>query len=161
MAVLGPAGAGAMSIVREAGQAPLVIAYADESGRAQRLEPDGSALTVLHFWASWCIPCLKELPVLDAMADEWKGKGVRVIALSMDGDDMDTAAQFFKDRGIRNLTLNIDSNNEAMRLLHVHALPATIFLNAGGEEVARADGPVKWREEAARAFIAPYLRTAR
>src|SRR5438046_1874024 len=74
------------------------------------VETKGHTLTAVHLWATWCVPCLKELPEVDATASAYKNKDFHVTAISLD-TDMAKVEKFFADKGIKTLTPAIDKNN--------------------------------------------------
>lgn len=119
------------------------FAYREESGAERPFSAD-SPLTILHFWATWCVPCVAELPQLDAFAAA--NPRMRVLALSLDGDAK-KVREFYAANGIRNLPVLLDRGNAAFRAARAGGIPASVFVNAKGEVVARADGAVEWGEK--------------
>lgn len=113
---------------------PLSIPGADTKGHS---------LTIVHFWAVWCTPCLAELPELDAFTGMYKDMDIRVVAISMDIDIVKVRL-FFDEKGIRNLTPLLDQSNAGFLASKLRGLPGTLFFDKEGKLVARADGPVDW-----------------
>lgn len=123
--------------------------------------PDGSraALTslvgkpvLLNLWATWCAPCIEELPTLAAVARA-NGDRAHMIALSQDLGDADVPNRFLADRGWTILASWHDPEN-AVGLASGDALPITILYNAAGQETARVIGPMDWTGAKARALLA-------
>jgi thiol-disulfide isomerase/thioredoxin len=136
-----------------AGSEPVPILAVDKAPLAiPGAETKGHRLTAVHFWAIWCIPCLKELPEVDTTASTYKNKDFRVVAISLD-TDMAKVQQFFTDNDIKTLTPLIDKNNAAFLASKLKGLPGTLFFNKNGELIARADGPVDWKTKATMDFI--------
>lgn len=126
--------------------APIV--YEDENGVQQAPDYAPYEATILHFWATWCVPCVKELPEVDEAAATYAGKGVQFIAISMDSrDNLDKVKKFFKDKKIAHLPIYFDNNNAAFRAAKLRGLPATIFVNSKGEEIDRYDEPLDWKND--------------
>lgn len=126
--------------------------YKDESGAMQAADGAGHRLTAVHFWATWCVPCLKELPEVDATAAAYKDKGLRVIAIAIENDAA-KVRKFYGDKGIRHLAVALDGANMAFRAAKLKGLPGTVFLNEKGEEIARADGPLDWKAKETITFL--------
>jgi thiol-disulfide isomerase/thioredoxin len=120
-------------------------------------ETSGHALTAVHLWAIWCVPCLKELPEVDAAAAAYKDKDFHVVAISMD-TDMAKVKQFFADKGIKTLVPAIDKDSASFRAAHLRGLPGTLFFNKKGELIGRADGPLDWKAKSTTDFIESQLK---
>ncbi len=103
-----------------------------------------SHLTILHLWATWCVPCLDEIPVLDGVAAAYKDKGVTVLTLSLDGKNTQKVQDFYAKHSIKTLPSYFDYQMKAFRSLKFKGLPASIFIDGNGREIARIDGPADW-----------------
>ena len=134
------------------------ISYSNEAGKKTTLSTKNHKLTALHFWATWCVPCVEELPQVDAAAAKYVDKKFQVIALSLDGKKSDKVKQFFADHKVKTLKPFLDSDMSAFRAAQVSALPTTIFINEKGEEIARIAGPANWEDEELRKFIEGQLK---
>lgn len=129
------------------------IVYSDENGKAKNLETKGYKLTALHFWATWCVPCVKELPQVDAVQKKYKNKGFKVIALSLDNKNTEKVKKFFKDNKIKNLDVLFDSSLAAFQQLKIKGLPTTIFIDQNGNAVGTAEGYLDWKSKTVQDFI--------
>jgi thiol-disulfide isomerase/thioredoxin len=141
--------------------APLAlpdITFSGKDGKSQAVDAGKNKLTALHFWATWCKPCIEELPQLDAAQKQYESKGFRVIALSLDGKDISKVEKFFADNKIESLKLFMDSDMSAFQKLKIHGLPTTIFINSKGEEIARSEGTVTWGSSETKEFIEKQLK---
>ncbi len=103
-----------------------------------KLLKDGPVL--LDFWATWCKPCLKGFPKLNALHKKYGEKGLTVVGINEDGARSQSKVKPF----VRSLRIKfpvlIDSNNEVMRKLQVQVLPTTILIAPNGMVVARHVG---------------------
>ncbi|MFO0389801.1 MAG: TlpA family protein disulfide reductase [Alphaproteobacteria bacterium] len=126
--------------------------YADVSGTIHTLKPDTSSLAILHLWATWCVPCIEELPILDSVANAYKDKGVAVITLSLDGKNARKVTDFYTTHNIRTLPAYFDYQMKAFRALKFKGLPATVFIK-NGREIARIDGPADWKSAEVKALL--------
>ncbi len=134
------------------------LLWKNACGREQELEPAEAKLTIVHFWATWCVPCIKELPQLDAVYATYKSRGLEVVPLAMDGVVIERIEQFYKQHKVLWLSANYDAKNASLKAVKGQNLPLSVFINAKGEEVGRAQGVVDWSSPGAREFIENRLR---
>lgn len=142
-------------IVPQAPETLPAMRYKDEAGEIRVFAPRAK-LTVLHFWATWCVPCLAELPEVDRISAEFAPRGAEVVAVSLD-TGMDKVKAFYAEKKIAHLPAWLDHGNSAFSAARLKGLPGTLFFNEKGEAVARADGPVDWESDAAKKFIEEHL----
>jgi len=106
---------------------------------------------LINLWATWCAPCVAELPTLDALAA--KGGGLAVLAISQDMQPAKVGA-FLKERGIARLHPWLDEKADLSFKLGAATLPTTILYDARGKEVWRFAGGNDWAGPEAQALIA-------
>ena len=128
-----------------------------EGDAAISLDPGKYALTILHVWATWCVPCVAELPQVDKISEKYSPRGVYVIALSLDTDSR-KVQEFYADKQILHLGVALDSMNKGFSISGIQGLPGTLFINKNGEIVARTDGPVDWQSKDVTDFIESQLQ---
>ena len=123
-----------------------------EDGKTRRTIADyrGSGV-VMNFWATWCAPCVREMPSLDRL--QAKMPGIRVLALSVDRGGTPVIENFYRKHKIANLDVLADEGAKLMRKLRVRGLPTTLLIDADGNEVGRVVGPVEWDSGPVRALI--------
>lgn len=133
---------------------PQLVFYkgADESEQLG-LDDFKGQIVVLNLWATWCAPCVHELPSLDRLQGKLGGSGLTVLALSMDREGAKTTQPFLEKLGIQNLELYSDPKAVTMRALKSASLPITLILDKKGRIVARYDGPAEWDGSDAVAFL--------
>jgi thiol-disulfide isomerase/thioredoxin len=125
---------------------PALEIYKSDGKLKQFPEKLGKA-TIVHFWASWCAPCITELPALDAFAAKYKKQGVNFVVVSLDSKaNQAKAAAFYKSRRIKHLPLLYASQMSVMKQLELKGLPTTFFV-VNGKQVARADADLAWGEK--------------
>lgn len=103
----------------------------DLSGRRFELSEYRGHPTIVNFWASWCIACKKELPAIQAVAQEHQVHGLRVLAVNL-GDDPETARRTLEARGITALDVALDLKATVADAYGVRGLPVSFFLGSDG-----------------------------
>jgi thiol-disulfide isomerase/thioredoxin len=113
----------------------------------------GRAILV-NFWATWCAPCLKELPSLDALEAALGGKDFAVVAVAADPKGPEAAGEFLKKLNIKRLQLYADPKlNLTIATGGAAVLPVSILYDAEGREVGRLVGEADWTSEEAKALV--------
>ena len=147
------AGAAAGEVVRQFAGTPLpAMRFTDADGRTLDLAAqDGPVL--INLWATWCAPCVVEMPQLDALAAELEGE-VRVITVSQDVRGAEVVAPFFADKGFARLEPWLDPEASlSAQFTPEGLLPLTILFDATGKEVLRVAGGYEWDSPQALALI--------
>ncbi len=106
---------------------------------------------VLNFWATWCAPCVREMPALSRLQTQLEkdGGGIVVLTLSRDLDGAPVVEEFFEKKQITNLPVLIDKKSRLGAKMKIYGLPATIFIDPDGMERGRVMGSVHWDSKAA------------
>jgi thiol-disulfide isomerase/thioredoxin len=99
---------------------------------------------VLNFWATWCAPCVKEMPALERARAKLAGAGIDVVTLSEDRGGAKVIRPFFEKLDLRDLPVLVDRRGEVLRALNVTGLPTTVLIDARGREVGRVVGIAEW-----------------
>jgi len=133
-----------------AGQAAPVTAFEDPEGGPASLAGFRGKPVLLNLWATWCAPCIAEMPTLDRLAGREEDR-LHVLTISQDEDGRDKVEAFFAKQGYRNLATWLDPKMALMPELKVDTLPTTILYDARGREVWRVIGMEDW--ESGRAAI--------
>ena len=106
---------------------------------------------LLNLWATWCAPCVAEMPLLDAVAADY-GEDLTVIAASQDLRGAAVVVPFFAKRDLSNLHPWLDSDTRLSGAIG-DMLPITVMYDASGAEVWRVTGDYDWSSDEARAAI--------
>ncbi|MEM9973098.1 MAG: TlpA disulfide reductase family protein [Pseudomonadota bacterium] len=112
---------------------------------------------LLNFWATWCAPCRKEMPALDALQKEFGGEDFEVVTLATGRNSLEGIQRFFKEESIEALPILLDPKQNVAREMAVLGLPITVLLDPEGREVARMRGDADWASDSAKAIIAALL----
>lgn len=108
--------------------------FADFRGRA----------LLINFWATWCAPCVKEMPSLDRLQAMFPQDKFLVLPLSIDGPTRPKVAPFYKDQKLAHLGIYFDKGRKAMQGLDVSLLPTSILVDPAGRELGRLEGDADW-----------------
>ncbi len=127
--------------------------FFDEQGDPVRLTDYRGRGLVLNFWATWCVPCIRELPALARLKVNLADDGIDVIALSVDRGGVPVVRRFLKKVKIDNLDILIDVKSKVSRKTRVSALPTTVLIDADGVERGRFLGYAEWDKDSAAEFI--------
>jgi len=118
--------------------------FKDGDARPTQMSNYRGKVILLNLWASWCVPCRKEMPALDRLQARLGGPEFEVIALSVDRDGLSTVKVFYEQIGIRHLPIYMDTSGQAMPDLGVAAIPTTLLIDPLGNEIGRRIGPADW-----------------
>lgn len=135
------------------GEAMPEMTLKDASGKTLALSSLRGKPTLVNLWATWCAPCVVELPTLDRLVDIREGK-LRVVTVSQDMSGTEKIAAFLKERGGDNLEPWIDPKGDLGAKYQVQSLPTTILYNAEGREVWRFTGGKIWTNAEALGLVA-------
>jgi len=109
---------------------------------------------LLNFWATWCAPCRKEMPMLAQLQEEFVGNDFQVITIATGRNPVDAMQRFFNDINVHNLPLYRDPRQALARDMAVLGLPITVIIDPDGREIARMRGDADWASDNAKAIIA-------
>ena len=137
------------------------ISFADAKGRALTLEDFRGKVVLLNIWATWCPPCVREMPSLDRLQARLGGPRFEVVALSQDRGGLTLVSRFFERLKLKHLDIYIDRTERSRVALGVSGLPTTILIDRDGNEVGRMIGPAEWDSDAAVAVIRHYIGESR
>jgi thiol-disulfide isomerase/thioredoxin len=109
---------------------------------------------IVNLWATWCGPCVTEMPSLAKLADHLKDQGVAVVAISEDRGGKFVVDPFLKEHGLTGLPIYLDKTMSTGKMLkEATILPMTILIDADGNEIARVKGDRDWDSPESRAEI--------
>lgn len=114
---------------------------------------------LLNFWATWCAPCRKEMPMLSELQTEFGGETFEVVTIATGRNPPPAMKSFFAEIGIDNLPLHRDPKSGLAREMNVLGLPITVILDPSGQEVARMRGDADWASDNAKFILRTILDT--
>ena len=113
----------------------------DADGKSVPLASLKGMPVLINLWATWCAPCIAELPQLDALAKRGK---IQVVTVSQDMGDSKAIAAFLKEKGAPSLPAWLDGDGALGGIYEANTLPLSVFYDAQGREVWRFAGPRDW-----------------
>ncbi len=131
------------------------LVYTDMLGKQRKLHVAAGEFVLLNVWASWCPPCLIELPDLGKLQGMLgEGKHIRVLPVSVDHERYhEDVADFLKQRGLWAGAANHDASGVIMRNSPIHGLPTSFLLGENREILYIFEGAAPWTSREALAFF--------
>ena len=133
---------------------PPPLRFVGAHGGARSLRDYAGHGLVLNFWATWCPPCVAEMPALAQLARVLAAAGIQVLPVSEDRGGVDVVRAFYAARGIVGLPVLLDVQSRAMLALGLDGVPTTLLIDRTGREVARVQGAMQWAAPDAEAQVA-------
>lgn len=128
--------------------------FADSQGNSASLNDFRGRPVLLNLWATWCGPCVQEMPSLDRLQSLLADKNLVVVALDQERDSADRTTSFFKRYNIKNLSVYSDpSGGRISTLLRAHGLPISILINPDGTMNGFVSGGTDWSSPDMVAFL--------
>ena len=129
------------------------IHFTDAAGAVHGLAEYAGKAVVLNLWATWCIPCVAELPALAELALKGEAAGVVVLPLSSDRGGADAVRHFYAAHGLQGLPILLDPKGEVERALGARGIPTTLLIDRQGRERGRLEGAADWASAATLARL--------
>lgn len=128
------------------------VAYSDAEGNEVRLSDYRGQVILVNFWATWCGPCVEEMPALDRLQARMGGDDFQVVTVSLDRG-MDEVIAFFDRMELENLPIIHDTNLASFSRIQTPGLPTSVLYDRQGRELGRVTAPAEWDSEDAMALI--------
>ncbi len=133
------------SMVKASPPRPLeAVASVDADGIAVPFNSRIKRPTLISFWATWCVPCLRELPTVGQFRTMAAAAGIDVLTVSEDKEGAGPPVHLLAEKGLGDLPLVVDADGALAKALGVRGMPTTLIINAKGEEIARMEGEADW-----------------
>jgi thiol-disulfide isomerase/thioredoxin len=146
-----PLAAGAIDRSRKGSELPD-FQLKDPAGKELNLASLKGKPVLINLWATWCAPCVAELPQLNQLAAD--NPGIKVLTVNQDMDKLDKVAPFLAAKGGKNLEPWLNPDNSLAFQFEAGTLPATVYYDAEGREVWRVMGERTWTGEDTKALLA-------
>jgi thiol-disulfide isomerase/thioredoxin len=127
--------------------------FQDGEGKERTLSEWRGKVVLLNLWATWCLPCRREMPALDRLQAALGSDRFEVVALSVDRKGLEASRKFLNDTKAERLALYVDPTARANTELRAVGLPVTLLVDPQGREIGRLLGPAEWDGEDAMRLI--------
>jgi len=124
----------------------------DMDGERHHLSDYRGNVVLIHFWATWCLPCRAEMPAIHRMSRTFDGRGLKVLCVNVDRGERQAVEGFMQDIGLHFHTL-LDPQGEVRKRYEVFALPTSYIIGRDGRILGRAVGERNWDSARGRALI--------
>lgn len=123
---------------------PAAAGFQDGDGAARTLGDYAGRGLVVNLWATWCVPCVAEMPELQELARKVAGQGILVLPLSSDRGGAEVVRRFYAANRIDGLPVLLDPRGDAARAWGARGLPTTLVIDRQGRERGRVEGAIDW-----------------
>ena len=137
-------------------KANLNFVLKDINGNDVTLSDYRGKVILLDFWATWCAPCKKEMPSLDALYKNKDFKNLKIFAVNMEEPNQAKTKNFFSELNIEKLEIFFDSNLNFVKAFKLRGVPTTILINKNGEEFARIIGEINFQDKKFVKWLSKY-----
>ncbi|AMN39658.1 thiol:disulfide interchange protein TlpA [Rhodoplanes sp. Z2-YC6860] len=139
-----------------------ILTFKDANGTDKSLADWRGRTVLLNLWATWCVPCRKEMPALDALQSKLGGPDFEVVSVNIDTRDPDKPKAWLKEVGVHALSYYADSNAKVFQDLKVigkaFGMPTTLLVDPNGCELATLAGPAEWASDDAVKLVTAALK---
>ncbi|MDQ8730589.1 TlpA disulfide reductase family protein [Bradyrhizobium sp. LHD-71] len=133
------------------------LAFKDASGAEKKLSDWRGRTVLLNLWATWCVPCRKEMPALDELQAKLGGKDFEVVAVNIDTRDTGKPKSWLKEVGISALPYFSDDKAKVFQDLKMvgkaFGMPTSILIDKAGCEIGMLSGPAEWASDDALKLV--------
>lgn len=143
----------------KAGTPAPAFAFLDPDGGEKTLADFAGRPVLVNLWATWCTPCVAEMPTLDRVAAAHGAKGLAVLTISQDTQGLNAAKTFFAKQKLPHLKAYADPENQFGFAYATGSLPTSVLYDAQGKEMVRVIGAMDWEGKEANALIEAALQS--
>ncbi len=129
------------------------LPFMDAGGTAHRFSEFRGRGMVVNLWATWCAPCVAEMPSLDALSKALAPADIAVLPLSSDRGGADRVRGWFQEHEISGLPVLLDPKGALARAFDARGIPTTVIIDKSGRAVARLEGAADWGAPEAQALV--------
>jgi thiol-disulfide isomerase/thioredoxin len=138
------------------------LAFRDATGTERHLADWRGRTVLLNLWATWCVPCRKEMPALDTLEGKLGGPAFQVVAINIDTRDADKPRAWLKEVGVGRLGYYADTSAKVFQDLKMvgraAGMPTTVLIDPAGCEIGTIAGPAEWASEDAVRLVTAALK---
>ncbi len=134
-------------------QDPPDVTFTSADGTTHSLQEFKGRGMVVNMWATWCAPCVAEMPSLEALSKALAPQDIAVLPVSSDRGGADAVETWYQRHRITALPVLLDPKGALARAFNARGIPTTVIINASGKVVARLEGAADWASPDAQAII--------
>jgi thiol-disulfide isomerase/thioredoxin len=140
------------------------LTFQDAEGKPKKLSDWRGKTVLVNLWATWCVPCRKEMPALDGLEAKLAGPNFQVVAINIDTRDPERPKKFLTDAGLTRLGYYTDENAKVFQDLksigRALGMPTSVLVDPNGCEIGTIAGPAEWNSDDAIKLITAALSPA-
>lgn len=136
---------------------PSAIRFEDVHGNSVSLNDFKGKPIIINLWATWCQPCIEEMPSLAKLQQDYGAKGLVILALSED-DSLSLATHFYQKKNIAGITPYLDKDHKVWAALQTRGIPTSVFISSEGKVTARIEGAVDWQSPKVQALLSQIVK---
>jgi len=140
------------------------LAFEDAEGKPRKLSEWRGKTVLVNLWATWCVPCRKEMPALDSLQTKLGGKDFEVVAINIDTRDPEKPKNFLKEANLTRLAYFTDTKAKVFQDLKgigkALGMPTSILVDSQGCEIGNLAGPAEWASDDAIKLIKAAVKPA-
>jgi thiol-disulfide isomerase/thioredoxin len=140
------------------------LAFQDADGKEKKLSDWRGKTVLVNLWATWCVPCRKEMPALDGLQAKLAGPNFQVVAINIDTRDPEKPKKFLNDAGLTRLGYYTDEKAKVFQDLksigRALGMPTSVLVDPKGCEIGTIAGPAEWNSDDAVKLITAALAPA-
>jgi thiol-disulfide isomerase/thioredoxin len=141
------------------------LAFDDANGQPKKLSDWRGKTVLLNLWATWCVPCRKEMPALDELQAKLGGKDFEVVAVNIDTRDPEKPKNFLKEGNLTRIGYFYDQKAKIFQDLknigRALGMPTSVLVDAQGCEIGTIAGPAEWASDDAIKLIKAAVQPAK
>jgi len=138
------------------------LAFKDATGAEKTLADWKGRTVLLNLWATWCVPCRKEMPALAALQQKLGGPAFEVVAVKIDTRNLDKPKAWLQEAGVTGLTYYADASARVFQELKAVGkavgMPTSLLVDGSGCEIAYLAGPAEWASDDALKLVQAALQ---
>jgi thiol-disulfide isomerase/thioredoxin len=140
------------------------LAFEDADGKPKKLSDWRGKTVLVNLWATWCVPCRREMPALEGLQTRLSGPSFEVVAINIDTRDPDKPKNFLKEANLTRLGYFSDRNAKVFQDLkavgRALGMPTSVLVDGQGCEIATIAGPAEWNSDDAVKLIQAAMKPA-
>jgi thiol-disulfide isomerase/thioredoxin len=135
--------------------------FTTRDGETVRLSDFKGQVLLVNFWATWCAPCIEEMPTLDALAGDLNSEHFQVLAVSTDRGGRDKVEPFVRNKlSLDALDIYLDKTSKLARAFGLRGMPTTYLIGADGAIIGALEGAADWNSQAVKKLVRYYVERA-